>query len=228
MYGSSSPASPPPVAGQPTRRPTTVTGAVVCLLVAAVASLGMAVVAIAVLSAIGSQENKALRATGGDLVRGVATTAKGYAIATAVVYVAVTVALLILAMGNLRGRPAARIGSFVVSGVFVACGLCGVLGGAGAQFSATDNGVQYDFLPGWYRLAATPLAIIVIGAHVGVIVLLAQRRSAAFFGKVPAAQAPPVAGYGTANRAPDAPPPPYGPPPAPPPAPPGDPYRPGP
>ena len=113
--------------------------------------------------------------------------------------------LAILSIFVLRGANPARITTWVVSGLFLLCGICQLAFQSTGQYTANGGDVEVDAeainraaelaTPAWY----TPLQISIIGlelvSFVAVIVLLALPAANAFFTK-PVPQWYPPAEYG--------------------------------
>lgn len=113
--------------------------------------------------------------------------------------------LAVLSIFVLRGANPARITTWVVSGLFLLCGICQLAFQATGQYTASGEDMEVDAeainraaelaTPGWY----TPLQISIIGlelvSFVAIIVLLALPAANAFFAK-PVPQWHPPAEYG--------------------------------
>ncbi len=176
----------PPNAGPaPSRtRPTTVTAAVGFMILAVLLMLVSVAVSIVVISTLSSKFDDMAGQTGGA---NFGTIFKITQVVTIVLYLLVSVTIMLLAVGNLRGRNGTRIASWVISGLFALCGLCGSLSvfGTGMGTSSVDT---YALMPSWYKPVSLSLAVLMMLAHIGVIILLALPKSNAFFRKQPAGQ----------------------------------------
>lgn len=229
-----------PVQAAP-RRPGAVVSAAVVLLLMAVGAVGYAVAGLAVLGGTVSRFRDAASAGGarqGEIDE-VASVLRGTTSLSAVVGVVTGLVLVGLALGLLSGRPGARVGSWVVAGLGLLCGCCGlaVLVGqraaplrvsADGRATAELFGRLGDAYPDWWIPVNAAVAVAQVLGYLVVAALLVTPASGAFLRRRPAPAGPALPGYGPASVPPA---PGYGPPPAPgPPAPasgPASPWAPG-
>lgn len=110
----------------------------------------------------------------------------------------VVAALSVLALFNLRGNNATRITTWVVCGLFLVCGLCGIAGQGfnsvvtGDDASQALNQAAANMYPGWFNTVTIVTMVIQVLCYIGVIILLALPQSNAFFRNEPAPFQPPV------------------------------------
>jgi hypothetical protein len=162
------------------------------------AAIAMSIVALTKVMSATSQE---VQQAGGSATTA-ATTIKVTVGVTLVFELIVTVGLMLLAVGNLRGRNGTRITTFVVSGLFLLCAVCGSIGNAGVAASMTGQGesqtqLTQQLYPSWYIPATIALDVVLTLLYVGIIILLAVPASNRFFKKQPAPVGMP--GYGPQN-----------------------------
>jgi hypothetical protein len=180
---------------------TAAAGLMVTVAVVYLAAIAMSVVTLTKVMSATSQE---LQQAGGD-ASAAATTIKATVGVTLVFELLVTVGLMLLAVGNLRGRNGTRIATFVVSGLFLLCAVCGSIGNAGVAASLpgqdqTQTQLTQQLYPSWYIPATIALDIVLTLLYIGIIILLAVPASNRFFKKQPPAPAPMgVPGYGPQN-----------------------------
>ncbi len=147
---------------------------------------------------------------GGDVVVSIT---RATSIASSVVAILVAVGLGVLAWLNLRGSNVSRIITWSLGGLYLVCGVCGLVQTATGPFGSGGTNQQVrlqqqleDALPTWYApvgLALTLLAVIFV---ILVIVLLALPASNRYFR--PQAQAPQYPqGQHPQGQYPQAPPP---------------------
>jgi hypothetical protein len=118
--------------------------------------------------------------------RGTITTIKATMVVSIVVYLAITIALLVLAVGNLRGRKGARVGTWVLAGLFLLCALCGSIGNGSATAGFIDQDpnkvlVAGDLYPSWYTPGTIALDVVLTVLYAVLITLLALPASNRFF-----------------------------------------------
>lgn len=117
--------------------------------------------------------------------RGTITTMKATMVISIVVYVAITIALLVLAVGNLRGRKGARVGTWVLAGLFLLCALCGSIGNGGVTSGLigqdASNTALGDLYPSWYVPTTIALDVVLTVLYAGLITVLALPASNRFF-----------------------------------------------
>jgi hypothetical protein len=196
--------APPPAApaGRTGRtRPATVTAAAGLMVTVAVVYLAAIAMSIVALTKVMSATSQEVQQAGGSATTA-ATTIKVTVGVTLVFELIVTVGLMLLAVGNLRGRNGTRITTFVVSGLFLLCAVCGSIGNAGVAASMTGQGesqtqLTQQLYPSWYIPATIALDIVLTLLYVGIIILLAVPASNRFFKKQPAPVGMP--GYGPQN-----------------------------
>lgn len=143
-------------------RPTTVTAAAAIMIFMGLAGLVNAVVGLAAIGGVVDRFRDAAQATGASEsdIDSMARIAWGTVIAAAVLAVLFAVLLIVLAVGNLRGRGGARIATWIVSGLGLFCGCCGLLAvisqSALSWNVSTDNRTEdltqalTDAYPGWW------------------------------------------------------------------------------
>jgi hypothetical protein len=100
--------------------------------------------------------------------------------------VAITIALLVLAIGNLRGRKGARVGTWVLGGLFLLCALCGSIGNGGVTSGLIGQDpnkvlVAGNLYPSWYAPTTIALDVMLTVLYAAVITLLALPASNRFF-----------------------------------------------
>ncbi|BCB80479.1 hypothetical protein ACFQ1L_05025 [Phytohabitans flavus] len=110
-------------------RPATVTAAAAIMIFMGVAGLVNAVVGLAAVGGVVDRFRSAAEATGASQsdIDGLADVAWGTVIAGGVLSVIFAVLLIALGVGNLQGRNGARIATWIVSGLGLLCGCCGLL-----------------------------------------------------------------------------------------------------
>jgi hypothetical protein len=110
-------------------RPATVTTAAAVMILMGVAGLVNAVVGLVAVGGVVDRFRDAAAATGASDsdIDGLARVAWGTVVAGAVLAVLFAALLIALAVGNLQGRKGARIATWIVSGLGLFCGCCGLL-----------------------------------------------------------------------------------------------------
>jgi hypothetical protein len=143
-------------------RPATVTTAAAIMIFMGAAGLVNAVVGLAAIGGVVDRFREAAQATGASEsdIDGLAGVAWGTVIAGAVLAVLFAALLIALGLGNLQGRNGARIATWVVSGLGLFCGCCGLLAvvsqSALSWNISTDNRTEdltqalTDAYPGWW------------------------------------------------------------------------------
>ncbi|MFI5837028.1 hypothetical protein ACIA5A_25440 [Micromonospora sp. NPDC051300] len=210
------------------RRPATVVAAVAVLLLMAVGAVAYAVTNLVV--AGGTVERFRAAATGTDASGGdvdrVAGLLRGSTVLAAVLGVLAALLLVGLALGLRAGRPGARLATWVVAGLGLLCGCCGLavlVGqraaplrlGADDRVTADLLGLAGDAYPAWWIPVNAALSVAQILGYLVVAGLLALPSAGAFLRRaVPTGRPPgPPTGYGaTTSGAPVAGPTPWGPP----------------
>ncbi|HEY3501325.1 MAG TPA: hypothetical protein VGN37_00910 [Actinocatenispora sp.] len=169
----------PPAPPAPAGRPTTVTAAVGAMMAAVVVSLvSVAVSVVAMPKIVDGFDNMAGAADTGTMK----SIFKFSQVFSIVLYLLVAILIVFLAIGNLRGKQGTRIATWVVSGLFLLCGVCGTLStlsGAGYT-SGTSTGDIYNAIP-WYRPVSLVVTLLLLLTHGAVILLLALKPSNEFF-----------------------------------------------
>ncbi|GAA3749168.1 hypothetical protein [Micromonospora maritima] len=209
------------------RRPGTVVAAVAVLLLMAVGAVAYAVTNLAVAGGTVDRFRAAAEDTGaggGDIDR-VAGLLRGSTVLAAVLGVLAALLLVGLALGLLAGRPGARVATWVVAGLGLLCGCCGlaVLVGQRAaplQLGADDRitadllGLVGDAYPSWWIPLNAALSVAQILGYLVVAALLTLPSASSFLHRRPAASpSGPPTGYGaTVSGAPVSGPTPWGPP----------------
>ncbi|BCB85801.1 hypothetical protein [Phytohabitans suffuscus] len=143
-------------------RPATVTAAATIMIFMGVAGLVNAVVGLAAIGGVVDRFRDAAQATGASQsdIDGLAGLAWGTVIVGAVLSVLFATLLIALGLGNLQGRNGARIATWIVSGLGLFCGCCGLLAvisqSALTWNVSTDSQTQdltqalTDAYPGWW------------------------------------------------------------------------------
>jgi hypothetical protein len=201
-------------------RPATVTAAAAIMIFMGVAGLVNAVVGLVAIGGVVDRFRDAAAATGASEsdIDGLAGVAWGTVIVGAVLSVLFAVLLIALGRGNLRGSSGARIGTWVVSGLGLFCGCCGLLAvisqSALSWNVSTDDRTEdltqalTDAYPGWWiGLNGVVSAAQALG-YLVVALLLALPASHPYFRKQAVAPAAPVPPPATPPL-PTAPPPQY-------------------
>jgi hypothetical protein len=117
---------------------------------------------------------------------------RGISIGTAVIGIIFALVLAGLALGNLRGSNGTRIATWVICGLGILCGCCGLFGvlgqnnasftGAGDDRTAEDIGrALADASPGWWTALSGSLSVGQALGYIAVAVLLALPAANAFF-----------------------------------------------
>jgi hypothetical protein len=190
----------------PPRRPAAVTVAAGLMMLMALLGLVAAIANLAMMNRLVDRFRE--RAAGTDATGSEIDTVVGFirgiSIGTAVIGIIVALALIGLALGNLRGSNASRIATWVLCGIGTVCGCCGLVGvlaqnnatfgGAGDDRTAEDLGrALADASPGWWTALSGTLSIGQSLGYIAVAVLLALPAANAFFRRpaVPQWQPPP-------------------------------------
>lgn len=202
---------------EPTRpRPATVTAAAAIMIFMGAAGLVNAVVGLAAIGGVVDRFRDAAEATGASQsdIDGLAGLAWGTVIAGAVLSVLFAVLLILLGVGNLRGRNGARIATWIVSGLGLFCGCCGlfaVVSQSALTWNISTNDQTQDLTQAltdaypdwWIALSGVVSAAQALG-YLVVALLLALPASHPYFRRTadPAAPVPPT----TPSPLPTAPP----------------------
>ncbi|GAA4463480.1 hypothetical protein [Phytohabitans houttuyneae] len=183
-------------------RPATVTTAAAIMIFMGVAGLVNAVVGLATIGGVVDDFRDAAQATGASQsdIDGLAGLAWGTVITGAVLSVVFAVLLIGLGVGNLQGRGGARIATWIVSGLGLFCGCCGLLAvvsqSALSWNVSTDDQIQdltqalTDSYPGWWIGLS---GVVSVGQALGyllVALLLALPASHPYFRRPAEPQAP--------------------------------------
>ncbi len=190
-------------------RPITVTAAVACMLAAVVVNLGQVAVSVLAITRIGDW--MAAQGLSQSTVDSATNVFKVAQVISIIIYLLLSITIVVLALGNLRGKRGTWITTFVISGLFVVCGFCGAIGSL-SNTATTSNIDTSSMMPGWYMPVSIVLAVLLVLCHGVAIVLLAIKQSSQYFAKkVPGGPAPsypgspaggypaaPDPGYGTA------------------------------
>lgn len=195
-----------PVQAAP-RRPGAVVSAAVVLLLMAVGAVAYALASLAVTGGTVSRFRDAASATGAGQreIDDVASVLRGSTVLSAVVGVVVALVLAGLALGLLSGRSGARVATWVVAGLGLFCGCCGlaVLVGqratplqVGSDSRATAElfGQLGDAYPDWWIPVNAALSVAQVLGYLVVAALLVLPAAGAFFhrGPAPAGPTPPA------------------------------------
>ncbi len=191
-----------PVQAAP-RRPGAVVSAAAVLLLMAVGAVAYAVAGLAVVGGTVSRFRDAASATGVGQreIDEVVSVLRGSTVLSAVVGVVMALVLVGLALGLLSGRPGARVATWVVAGLGLFCGCCGlaVLVGqratplqVGADGRATAElfGRLGDAYPDWWIPVNAALSVAQVLGYLVVAALLFSPASGAFFRRVPTPAGP--------------------------------------
>ncbi|MFG2165183.1 hypothetical protein [Micromonospora chersina] len=210
----------------PPRRPGAVVSAAALLLLMAVGAVAYAVANLLVTAGTVDRFREAARATGAGNgeIDGVASLLRGSTVLSAVLGVLVALLLVGLALGLLSGRAGARVITWVVAGLGLFCGCCGLAVLVGQRAAplrlGADDRVTADLLarvgdayPGWWIPVNAAVSVAQILGYLVVAALLTLPTAGAFFHRRPPRPAGPVPPPGPVPAAPA-----YGPPPAGPPA----------
>jgi hypothetical protein len=192
---------------QPSRpRPATVTAAATLMIFMGVAGIVSAVVSLAGIGGVVDRFRSAAEGTGAtqDDIDGLATLAQGTTIFGAVLAIVVAVLLVVLAMAVLRGSSGARIATWVVSGLGLLCGCCGLFAvifqsalswNISSDDQVAENLTQAltDAYPGWWIGLNGGLSAAQALGYLVVALLLALPASHPYFRKTaPAPAVPPL------------------------------------
>lgn len=188
----------------PTRRPGPVTAAATIMILMAVVGLVNVVIGLAGMDGIVDRFRSAAARTDADQadIDGLVVLVRATAVIAAIIGVTVAVLLVVLALGNLRGSNAARIATWVVSGLGLICGCCtlgAVVGQRGFAW-AGDDPVAADLMraladsyPSWWVGLNGGLSAAQALGYLVVALLLTLPTARAFFRRRPQAQwQPPI------------------------------------
>jgi hypothetical protein len=185
---------------EPVRRPAAVTAAAVIMILMAAGGLVNAVIGLVGMGGVVDRFRAAAVRTGASDadIDGLAGLAWGTVIAGAVLAVVFAALLVALALGNLRGSSGARIATWVVGGLGLLCGCCGlvaVIGQTAVSWNISgDDRVTEDLTqaltdayPGWWIGLNGSLSAAQALGYLVVALLLALPAAHRYFRKGPAA-----------------------------------------
>ncbi|WP_262283524.1 hypothetical protein [Micromonospora sp. MA102] len=213
----------------PPRRPGAVVSAAALLLLMAVGAVAYAVTNLLVTAGTVDRFREAARATDAGVgeIDGVASLLRASTVLSAVLGVLVALLLVGLALGLLAGRAGARVATWVVAGLGLFCGCCGLAVLVGQRTAplrlGADDRVTADLLalvgdayPGWWIPVNAALSVAQILGYLVVAALLTLPSAGAFLHRraprPPAGPTPPAApvpagpGYGPPPFPPAGPP----------------------
>ncbi|SCL16482.1 hypothetical protein GA0070624_1028 [Micromonospora rhizosphaerae] len=203
----------------PARRPAAVVSAAAVLVLMAIGAGAYAVTGLLTLGGTVDRFRSVARGTGagGREVDGVVALLRASTVLSAVVTVLVGLLLVGLALGLLAGRPGARVTTWVVCGLGLLCGCCGLAVLVGQRSTplrpGADEAVTADLLalladayPTWWIPLNAVLSVAQILGYLVVAALLALPAAKAFFHRRTAPPMPPAGptlpSYGPASTAP--------------------------
>ncbi|MFE9694176.1 hypothetical protein [Micromonospora sp. NPDC005806] len=217
------------------RRPGAVVSAAAVLLLMALGAVVYAVATLLVASGTVDRFRASAQATGagGGQIDDVVSLLRGSTALSAVVGVVMGLVLVGLALGLLSGRPGARVTTWVVSGLGLFCGCCGLAVLVGQRAAplrvSADGRATADLLaqlgeayPGWWVPVNAAVSVGQVLGYLVAAALLTLPAAGAFFHRRPVPVGPtPATGpvppaYGSSS--PWGPPPPPAPPTPPPPS----------
>ncbi|SCF09157.1 hypothetical protein GA0070214_106138 [Micromonospora chaiyaphumensis] len=178
----------------PPRRPGAVVSAAALLLLMAVGAVAYAVASLLVTAGTVDRFREAARTTdaSGGEIDGVASLLRGSTVLSAVLGVLVALLLVGLALGLLSGRAGARVATWVVAGLGLFCGCCGLAVLVGQRTAplrlGADDRVTADLLarvgdayPDWWIPVNAALSVAQILGYLVVAALLTLPSAGAFF-----------------------------------------------
>lgn len=182
----------------PPRRPGAVVSAAALLLLMAVGAVAYAVANLLVTAGTVDRFREAARATGAGNgeIDGVASLLRGSTVFSAVLGVLVALLLVGLGLGLLSGRAGARVTTWVVAGLGLFCGCCGLAVLVGQRAAplrlGADDRVTADLLarvgdayPGWWIPVNAGVSVAQILGYLVVAALLTLPTAGAFFHRRP-------------------------------------------
>ncbi|MEV1288373.1 hypothetical protein [Micromonospora sp. NPDC049679] len=196
-----------PAAGRPNpvRRPSPVTVAAAVMIGMGLVGLLHALVGLAMMN----RAVRHVRSVGREIaappseVDAVVLLARAGAVVAAVVGVFFALLLVALALGNLRGRNPARVGTWVVCGLGLLCGCAGVIATVTQRslpLKLPDDQVRAELLhalgdayPSWWIWLTGGLSAAQTLGYLVVALLLALPAATAFFRREPSVGGPPPA-----------------------------------
>lgn len=202
------------------RRPGVVVALVALLLLMAAGSAVYAVAVLLVASGTADRFKLSARATGAGRTEIDEVVSLLYGSTALAVAVGVLMALVLagLALGLRSGRPGARVGTWVVAGLGLCCGCCGLaalVGQRAAPLRVTGDsrdtmellGRLGDAYPGWWIPLNAALSVAQVLGYLLVAALLTVPAAGAFLQRRPASSTGPApASPGSAYGPPSAPP----------------------
>jgi hypothetical protein len=214
----SDPMNPVPPAAR--ARPSTVTISSALLVLVGVLELTSAAIGFSVMGKMADALN---RIYAGTELEGSGDFLAGLLVAGGAVFgLVLGIGLAILAIFNNKGKNPSRITTWAVGGLLLCCSGFGVIssisgaslnfgnggaGGADLPDQQEVNKAVQDALPSWYTPVSVTVAVLVVLALMGALILLALPPSNEYFRKPVAAWQPPAPTYPT-SFPPAAPPPP--------------------
>lgn len=194
----------------PRRRPASVTLAALLMFLIALLALIAAIASLASMNQVVDRFRE--RAADTDAaqsdINNLVNVIRGASIGTAVLMLLFAVLLLVLALGNLRGSNVSRVFTWIICGLGVLCGCCGLVSVFGqsnvTSFSSGDVNQEtaeqlgralQDSYPGWWLGLSGTLSGLQALGYIAIAVLLALPAANAFFRKPaqPQWQPPPPA-----------------------------------
>jgi hypothetical protein len=183
------------------RRPAAVTIAAGLMLLMALLGVVGAVASLAMMNRLVDRfrERAARTDATANEIDTIAGIIRGFSIISAIVGTLIALVLVGLAVGNLRGSNASRIATWVLCGIGILCGCCGLFGVL-AQNNFTFSGTSddrtaeelgralADASPGWWTALSGALSVGQALGYIAVAVLLALPAANAFFRKPAAPQ----------------------------------------
>jgi len=172
----SGPPAPPPMQGPPPigqpgprpPRPATVTAAAGAMLLVVVLNLIGSVISIANTDTINDAVEKEVGSQSGGAGNNAVTQIIG--IGFSLVF---SIAFVVLALLILRGSNGGRIGTWVVSGLWLVCGFCGL--------AASFFLLAVDGIPAWLTAYTIVSSVVNVILYIVIIVLLMLPASNAYF-----------------------------------------------
>ncbi|MEU8259550.1 hypothetical protein AB0C02_02850 [Micromonospora sp. NPDC048999] len=211
----------------PPRRPWPVVSAAAVLLLMAAGAVAYAVANLLITGGTVDRFRAAAAGSGasGGEIDTMVSLLRASTVLSAVLGVLMALVLVGLALGLLSGRPGARMFTWVVAGLGLFCGCCGLavlVGqraaplrlGAGEQVTADLLGLVGDAYPAWWIPLNAAVSVAQVLGYLLVAVLLILPGAAAFYRRPSPTGPPPPAGPRPPAGPAPGPGPAYGPPPA--------------
>lgn len=191
------PPVPPPYPAQPGRRPASVTAAGALMIAMAALGLIGAIISLATIGQIVDEFRR--RAARTDAAQSdvdtFVTVTQASIIGIAVITILIALLLAGLALGVLRGSNVARIITWVLCGIGILCGCCGIFSSFSRTTFSGGNQAQEelgraltDSVPGWSSAIGGGLSGLQTLGYIAIAVLLALPAANAFFRKAAPAQ----------------------------------------